>query len=412
LTDASASARGASLKGLWIATLVENAIVPSPFDLCAVVLACVERFKQKGAVHRTTESEADRLITTVWSRSVDATGTFDSVKYNRFCDRMLGLKRARRPYLHEARQAQERGELRKLPSGVIVVAAMAAMIVVDNPRQFIADALQELKGHRRRDLSELLYWTDVVLAHDHDRLVWWHLSLAVVDACVRETERRLAEHPTSSDVYRVIGRDDNDARKRLSILVQRWTHDLFLPSDDKAFVVRELLDEQLAHIGRKYEPLLVLVKAMDGEEAFECLPRRVQDRFKSEIRKAHALKRGGDEINDVDDESSGRSSQSERRKPGDSTSRWKGLADNQDVMRLAHEEFDPLSDGENERLLSKLQPLVGPAMPLVRLFMSDPDSFSDTEKTLGRRLGRTPRTIRNWKRRLESPEVRATLKIS
>ena len=396
------------VSGLAAGGLSQDGKVEPPFDIRAIISACVERFTSGLAVQSATDAESDRLVSALYGGGVNpVTGAFDPDRYVPLRDAILALPRPQVSWDDEMRTPQVQKNLRSLKSGMLVAGAVTAIAILDAPTHFAPDTFRGLTTRQKQSLSELLFWSKVVFTDDRARLRWWHLSLAVADVCVAEMRRRFDEHEVTRKVHDALERADPQAYDWLGRLMHRWTHGLFLKNDNAADVTQQLLNDQLTSINRKWkdDPLLVAVQVLDGK--YDLLPRRIRDRFKNEIRnEQRRLKRTGPPWTRAAARqlsiSLGTQTFSEASRPAESASIWKDWADVQELLRAAQDAAHfPIAEGELSATLDKLSPLIGRALPLIRLYVTAPEAKDWTDKNLASHLQRSEKTIREWRDRLE-----------
>lgn len=403
-----------SIQSIEVAVLAEDGCVESPLDLPLLFQACVHRLRERHIDGSTTADDVNKLTLAIFAYSSDTTGCFDSRRNERFRSRMLSLARPR-SVLQQSKEYQSKGALREVESAVIVMAMISAWMHLEAPRTFLSqESFPDISRPEREALSVLFFWTDVVLRKRKSAFQWWHLSLAVAAAAFQEIESRLAQHPTSHDVYTLVSQDSAAALNALVKRVGRRTRDLNYRDNLKDEKDSELLLHIWTEIvskhrnsgnsirptrARHFETLWL---AMDGK--FNILPLAVRNRFIDSLRSESAKKRGGKVAAFLSLSLDGEP-ESDRPSDGDAPSpRSTGKA------LIEHKSRDVWKRVTYDRQMQDMRKLmddpkvvkqVGPAMKLLRFHLEHPEEDGITDEQLAKRLGVKDRTIRNYRKRLE-----------
>jgi hypothetical protein len=362
-------------------------------------IGCVTRFT--GAAQKAASpTDLKKVI-----RFVDeATGGFTPGRWEHLRERANVLRSAPAAEVQGVykayKQLQARGDLHGLKSEEVLAALLIGLAGDSAPERFLPDTFHpEVTNPIRSELASTLYWIDAFLvSRDVARWLGWHGSRAVAIACHQEILSRLAQYPTSVDVYRLIFKDDFASYRRLFDQASSRTRRLYTsgasPSsdDEKSSVLNTLLGEAVTECRDANHPIELLRLAMDGQ--FNFVPNRVKSRFISHLRSQSAQKRGGNTTT-VRFQDLGEAWESEVASTGRGTFRRSGgsrqilqveIDDDGTTDILRRERLDRFATAEASGSLDQK------SAELLRTILKDPDQ---TDRQLAQRLGVTVRTIRN-----------------
>jgi hypothetical protein len=334
----------------------------------------------------------------------ETTSGFAPGRWDRLRDGVLELRdtpvAAVKGVYEASKRLQSEGALGRRKSEEILAALLIGLAGDSAPERFLPDTFHpEVSGPTRRELASTLYWIDTFLvSSDAARWLGWHGSRAIAVACHHEILRRLTQHPTSVDVYRLIAKDDFASYRRLFDQASSRTRRLYTSGaspgsdDEKSSVLNTLLGEAVTECRDANHPIELLRLAMDGQ--FNFVPNRVKSRFISHLRSQSAEKRGGNTTT-VRFQDLGEAWESEVASTGRGTFRRSGgsrqilpveIDDDGTTDILRRELLDRFATAEASGSLDQK------SAELLRTILKDPDQ---TDRQLAQRLGVTVRTIRN-----------------
>ena len=250
--------------------------------------------------------------------------------------------------------------------------------------------------------SATLYWTHVLEQEDEVTMAEWTLCVTVGIACESEIQRRLDQHPVSKDVLDIVSENDPAALQRnLRLPYIRNDEESSLVPDDE---VPSILSARLGElIDRKVVRHWMWAAIQASEGAFDQFPPSMRNAYLDELDKPKTEKRGGRNI------------PSEDRRCAGIQIEFDDPAVTNALERRLKEAMRPQLRAVKEAELRKLEQAIGPPAVLVRFLHDHPEGADLNQKELANKLGVTPRTIRNWRKRLcdlrDHPEMKLFLAL-
>ena len=295
------------------------------------------------------------------------------------------------PHVQRALDEVERGALAK-ELGLLLHAGLVwgDLAYYCAPAQYWPEDEDVPIDVERQLWSATLYWTHVLEQDDEVTMAEWTLCVTAGVACESEIQRRLDQHPVSKDVLDIVSQDDDKALKRMLGRPKSRFRNIEEYSQVSVGEVRSIHNARLGElIDKKVVRHWMWATIQASEGQFDGFPLFLHRAYLDEVKKPKAKKRGA------------RDSEGQRL----ALAQVELDLDNPDVTDALKRQR-AVADGQlpsvDEAELREFEETIGKPARFVRFLLDNPEESGLPNKEIAERLGVTPRTILNWKKKLQN----------